>query len=311
MRDDALRLRHCLASILADAGDTRPEVIVVDNGSTDQSADVARGFGATVLALEGSVAALRNAGAARATTPFIAFVDADHEIARGWMAAALGAFSDAHVGAVGAPCYAPADGTWVQRTYDGLRRHPARVEPTEWFGAGNLVVRREAFERLGGFDTVLETCEDVDLSARLRLGGWRLLSVPAMRNIHFGDPPTLGRLFRGELWRGRDNLRVSLRAPWSLRNSASIAIPIIELLAVPVALVGFAWWWPVGVTALAIPIALVGLRTAALLRNARGANPGGLVAAIAVAATYDAARALALIARAGHHRRRPAAPATT
>lgn len=311
VRNDARRLEHCLASIVADGQARPPAFVVVDNGSTDASPAVARRFGATVLTLDGNVAALRNAGVAAATTAYVAFVDADHEIAPGWSAAAIEALTDPKVGAVGAPCFAPADGTWVQRTYDGLRRHPQRVEPAEWFGAGNLVMRRDAFHEVGGFDTSLETCEDVDLSAKLRTAGWRLLNVPAMRNIHFGDPPTLGRLFRGELWRGRDNLRVSLRAPWSFRNSVSMAIPIVQLIAVPLTVVGLLVWWPIGVAALATLLGLVTLRALTLQHNTRGANPGGFAAALAVVAAYDAGRALALVARAGHHRSRTAAPATT
>lgn len=311
VRDDARRLEHCLKSILADGNAAPPALIVIDNGSTDDSAAVARRLGAVVLRLDGNVAALRNAGVRQASTPLVAFVDADHEVLPGWLAAAAAAFDDGAIGAAGAPCHAPADGTWVQLTYDGLRRHPERVEPAEWFGAGNLVVRRDAFEQVGGFDTGLETCEDVDLSAKLRQAGWTLLSVPAMRNIHFGDPPTLQRLFRSELWRGRDNLRVSLRAPWSFRNTVSMAIPIVQLAALPLALAAAWWWWPLGVAVLAVPLGLVLLRALSLQRNTRGRNPGGLAAAVAVAAAYDAGRALALVARAGHHRGRNAAPATT
>lgn len=132
-----------------------------------------------------------------------------------------------------------------------------------------------------------------------------------MRNVHFGDPPTLGRLFRGEMWRGRDNLRVSLRAPFSIRNAISMAVPIVQLAALPMAALGFWLWWPLGAAALAIPAVLVGLRATALLKNTGGTNPGGVPGALAVAATYDAGRALALIARAGHHRGRSATPATT
>lgn len=307
VRNDARRLERCLASLLADAGAAPIQVIVIDNLSTDGSGDAARRLGAEVLRLPGSAAALRNAGVARAAAPLIGFVDADHEIAPGWLRAALEALHDPAVAAVGAPYHAPADGTWVQRTYDGLRRHPAVVGPAEWFGAGNLVIRRAAFEAVGGFDTTLESCEDVDLCARLRKRGLRLLDVPAMRTVHHGDPPTLGRLFWSELWRGRDNIRVSLRAPVSFRNTVSLAIPLVELAAIPLALAAL-WWRPLFAgLALAVPLLLVGLRAASLLRNTGGTNPGGVAAALAVAATFDAGRSLALIARAGHHRRAPAA----
>lgn len=315
VRNDAVRLRRCLESLLADAADTPHEIIVMDHGSTDDSVDTARRLGArTVSRASGTVATLRNDGVSLARAPLVAFVDADHQISRGWLAAALAALAAPEVGAVGAPYHAPADGTWVQRAYDGFRRHPTRTEPAEWFGAGNLVVRRAAFDAVGGFDTGLESCEDVDLCFRFARSGWTLLSVPAMHSVHHGDPPTLGRLFWSELWRGRDNLRVSLRGPRSLTNIVSTLIPVVELGAFVVALAGLVTGFPlgrgVGLLALAVLLGLIALRTFAILRNAR--VPGGVPAAFAVAATYDAGRALALVARAGHHRRvRPAAVTTS
>lgn len=97
--------------------------------------------------------------------------------------------------------------------YDRLRRHQGGVRDTGWLPSGNLVVRTEVFRQLGGFDTSLETCEDVDLCQRLVAGGGRLMETDRMHSTHFGDPATLRALFFGELWRGRDNLKVSLRGP--------------------------------------------------------------------------------------------------
>ena len=52
-----------------------------------------------------------------------------------------------------------------------------------------------------------------------------------MRNVHFGDPATLWDLFRGELWRGRDNLRISLRGPLTWRGLPSVVIPIVDVVS--------------------------------------------------------------------------------
>jgi GT2 family glycosyltransferase len=316
VRNDAVRLKRCLESITADARGFSHEIIVMDHQSSDDSLDVARRCGARVATRgTANVAALRNEGVALARAPVIAFIDADHQVSPGWLGAALGSLREPGVGAVGAPYHAPPDGTWVQRTYDGLRRHPDRKEPAEWFGAGNLAVRREAFRAAGGFDTRLESCEDVDLCFRIRAAGWQLMSVPEMHSVHHGDPPTLGRLFLSELWRGRDNLRVSWRGPRSLRNMLSMAIPLVQLAALAAVILGVTVGSPTGTTiallSLAIILSLVMLRALSLVRNARPANPGGFPAALAVAATFDAGRALALVARAGHHRRTVADAVTT
>jgi GT2 family glycosyltransferase len=316
VRNDAVRLERCLESLRAAAAAISHEIIVMDHGSTDNSADVARRLGARSVTREtGNVAALRNEGATLSAAPAIAFVDADHQVSGGWLAAALEGLKQPGVGAVGAPYHAPPNGTWVQRTYDGFRRHPTRNESAEWFGAGNLVVRRDAFKAAGGFDVRFESCEDVDLCFRLREAGWRLLCVPAMHSVHHGDPPTLRRLFLSELWRGRDNLRVSMRGPWSRRNLVSMMIPVVQLAAFGTLVLSLATGHSsrvvISLVAAAAIVALVTLKAVWLVWNSRPPNRVGLPAAILVAATFDAGRALALVARAGHHRRAAATSVTT
>ena len=176
---------------------------------------------------------------------------------------------------------------------------------TEWLGSGNMVVRREVFAALDGFDTRLEACEDVDFCRRLRASGHRLMEEPRLRNVHHGDPASIAAVFRGELWRGRDNARVSLRTPRSWRTLASFGTAVfglaaltamgtgailLPLLGVLPALLGF--------VALAL---LIGSRVLVMLRrrSARGTQvPMGSV--FAVAAAYEAGRALALVFQVPH-----------
>ena len=57
-------------------------------------------------------------------------------------------------------------------------------------------------------------------------GGWS----PTTRSVsvHYGDPRTLGAVFTGEMWRGRDNLRVTLRPPMNLRSTLSALQPLVD-----------------------------------------------------------------------------------
>jgi hypothetical protein len=62
-----------------------------------------------------------------------------------------------------------------------------------------------------------------------------------MVSVHYGDPGTLKALFLGELWRGRDSLKVTLRAPLTLRSIPGVAIPLLTLASLV--------WIPIGTVA--------------------------------------------------------------
>jgi glycosyltransferase involved in cell wall biosynthesis len=312
VKNDADRLRRCLHTIAANAYPrSAVEVIVADNGSIDASSAIAVQAGAIVQYAPGyRVAELRNRAAAAASGTIIAFVDSDHEISSGWIQAAVDALQDPRVGAAGALCRPPADGTWVQRMYGVLRGRTVGRSDVEWLGAGNMAVGREAFVSVGGFDESLETCEDVDLCQRLRARGWRVLGDERLDNIHLGDPATLRRLFRAERWRGRDNLRVTFRPGWTWRELPSALVPIGEAALLTTALLvslSSIWFGPISLAFAAFTVGLAlsasVARAIKMVVSGRLSGAAAIVQAMAVAVTFDLARAVALLGRAGHHRR--------
>jgi hypothetical protein len=286
-------------------------VIVVDHGSRDDSAAVAFETGAIVLhATGGGPASLRNLAAGRASGAILVFIDADHEIVSSWLACAMEALTDSDVAATGAIYQAPASGTWVQLMYGALRGSTQGKREVEWLGAGNLAVKSDAFVSIGGFDTSLETCEDVDLCQRLRKAGYRVVGDDRLHTIHHGDPATLKGLFLGELWRGRDNIRVSLRGPLSWRGLPGLAVPCIEA-AIPffgavTLLISPGLGLGVLMGGLGFFVTVAGARTALLLRRLGDWRPVSMLRALAVAATYDLGRAAAIVIKVPHRRRRVA-----
>lgn len=300
VRNDATRLGRCLASIAATTRDIASEIIVVDNGSSDGSPEVGRAAGGRVLVVPNErVGALRNRGAAIAKGEILAFVDADHELGRGWGAAALDAMSDATCSAAGSPCVPPRPPTWVQRSYNGFRDHGHTRRVVEWLGSGNLIVRRRTFEQIGGFDERLDACEDVDLCRRIREAGGIIVSDPRFESVHYGDPESLSALFKGELWRGRNNLQVTLRERPSLQSLPSLLIPMAQLTLLVIAAVAVVTSHPLVAAASAVVLLGPSLARAARVRR-RTMAP--VLQAAAVAVTYDAARAVALLLRAPHRR---------
>jgi glycosyltransferase involved in cell wall biosynthesis len=307
VKDAAQHVRRCIASIVAnDYPRDQVEVLVVDNDSSDGSAQAAVDAGATVLRSSArSVAALRNPAARQATGSILAFVDADHEIDRAWLRTAVDVLSAADIGATGAPCMTDPSPNWVQRQYDALRTRPVAREEVQWLGSGNLAIKKDVFADIGGFDAQLTACEDVDLCNRLRAAGHRIVADPAMRNVHYGDPKTLTALFYGELWRGRDNVRVTFRGPKTFRQLRSALIPIIDLIAIVAGLAALLLGYPaLAVACWIVVLAFIAIRTVFILRRLSRPGVKDAAQAFAFASVFDLAKALALLARGSHRARR-------
>jgi glycosyltransferase involved in cell wall biosynthesis len=309
VRNDVLRLQRLLASITRNEYPRNLiEIIVVDNESTDGSAAAARDYGAIVIKSSGdSVAQHRNRGARAALGGIIAFADSDHEIASNWIATAVDVLSDPGVAATGAPCLTQPSPNWVQTQYDGLRTRPAQREDVSWLGSGNLAVKRSVFERVGGFNTSLIACEDVDLCNRILSTGARIVADPELRSIHFGDPKTLKALFYGELWRGRDNLRVTFSGPRTLRHLRSALIPI-GVLGLLIATIAAIVTGHVALAILCVVTAFVPATIKAAYMRKRQIHRGVMASAqaFAVAVVFDLARALAILGGGSHRARRAA-----
>lgn len=146
------------------------EVVVTDDGSTDDTFDVLQKLAANtrfpvqVVRHEVSVgpAGGRNAAAARAHAPLIAFTDDDCRPAPGWLAAGVRAMAEGRHVVVGAVI--PPSGANV-----GPLRRPLWVLHWRFFECANVFYRREDFDAVGGFDAAFSTVggEDTDLGLRV------------------------------------------------------------------------------------------------------------------------------------------------
>ncbi|HVL98453.1 MAG TPA: glycosyltransferase family A protein [Egibacteraceae bacterium] len=196
-RNERATVARCVASLLAQEP-APDQVIVVDGGSTDGSAELARAAGAEVVHhAGGTIAARRNAGVrAAGDAEVVGFLDADCEAHPGWLAAGLAALRDAD--AVGNRLRAPDGAPWVARRWSALESRLARTDSPLW--SANLMVLREPFDTVGGFTESRRTAEDVDLSHKLRAAGARLARAPGMGATHHGFPGTLAAFVRRERW---------------------------------------------------------------------------------------------------------------
>jgi GT2 family glycosyltransferase len=298
-------LAKCLKSLyeqVLPAGVQAIEVIVVDNQSSDGTADVAASYGARVISVApGSPSRSRNVGAREAMGDWLAFVDADSELAPDWLLNCAQCLTRPETVAVGAVMQVPTQhSNWVQHTWHALAHAHSASEPApvNWLPAFNLLIRRQAFDAVGGFDERLRTCEDCDLSYRLAEHGTLVLE-PRTSVIHHGESRTLAELFRREAWRSRGNLRLAARHSFHLRNWISAIVPVVWVLGIALA-AAFAlvalftsssyWYWSIGCFAVAaIPFVVLCVRQ---LKRQRVASLSRMAVVLGV---YLAARSVGLV----------------
>ena len=204
-KNEAGFISQCIGSINAGRNEGFDvNVILVDNGSTDETATIAEELGATVLqAPAASLGELRNIGAKAATGRFVAFVDADCTVDPGWARSAMKVLDDRSVAATGSyPGLPDESQTWVQRTWSYIARRPlGGPTPVSWLPTANLVVDAERFHAVDGFNESLQTAEDADLCYRLsKLGTIVYADEVSVR--HHREPRSLRQFFRKEVWHG-------------------------------------------------------------------------------------------------------------
>jgi len=173
-------LQRLVDQVRREVGTTAP-VIVVDDASTTT---VTAPTGAVVVrtAHRSGPAGARNLGVAQVDTPYVVFVDDDVDLPEGWLAPLLGHVADPAVAAAAPRVAGPAAGTartWWERAEQvrsplDLGSEPAPVRPgsrVPYVPSAVLMVRRDAFGAVRGFDPTLRFGEDVDLVWRLHGAG--------------------------------------------------------------------------------------------------------------------------------------------
>ena len=190
----------CLASLRAlDYPKELVEIIVVDNGSSDRTFEIAsQGADRALLFPKAAVPKVRNFGVANSQGTIIAFLDADCTVPAGWLTAALSTIGGQDCIA-GAPHRNPPDAPWLANAWFSKRVNGIR--DVHSLSCGNLFVTRKLFSDLGGFDESLTTGEDTELCARA-LKVARVIENPDIIAYHHGIPRTLGQFFRREIWHG-------------------------------------------------------------------------------------------------------------
>jgi len=198
LKKDQGYLKRCLAACFDPAvrGNGQVEVIVLPDeplGWNDP------GF---IQEITGPVspARKRNRGATLARGEILAFIDDDTQPQAGWLEAALRHFADSKIGAVGGPAVTPPDDpfwaqasgaayeSWLMSGPQRRRYRPQSACDLDDWPSCNLIVRRSAFDAVGGFGTDFWPGEDTEFCLAMLRKGYRIRYEPAALIQHHRRP---------------------------------------------------------------------------------------------------------------------------
>ncbi len=318
-RDAAETLGACLDALAEQRGlDAPPEVLVVDDGSRDETADIAGAHRLAPRLLRQpprGAAAARNRGAAAAHGRLLLFTDADCRPRPDWAREMIRPFErDAEL--AGVKGFFESDQTALvarltQAEYEAKEARMAARGAVPFADTAAAGYRAEVFRSAGGFRADLPAVEDTELAFRLAAAGRRIVVAPAARVLHRHPetwPAYLRRKWRYGRWGAEAYLAHPGRVADDSRTSAAMRL---QLLLLPP---GLAAALLAPVSTLALPaLGLVALLFAiSCLPFALRARAKGLDAALAApllcllrALALDAGLARGLAARLATGRRAP------
>ncbi|MEW6296775.1 MAG: glycosyltransferase [Thermodesulfobacteriota bacterium] len=181
----------CLAS-LEKLNYPNYEVIVVNDGSTDRTREIAERYDSIRLINQENkgLSAARNVGIAAATGEIVAFTDSDCVADPDWLTYLVATFLRSGRQAVGGPNFPPPEDALVPSAVAVSPGGPTHVllndEVAEHIPGCNMAFRKSALEEIDGFDPVFRAAgDDVDLCWRLQNQGYQIGFSPAAVVWHF------------------------------------------------------------------------------------------------------------------------------
>lgn len=183
------------------------DITVVDNGSTDDTLQIALSTGVNVLShKEATISAVRNYGAKNSRGKHMAFIDADVLITDSWrssIVSTLNSLNENPLQVIGARCHAATRSSFLDKYwFNRLLEYDAA-----YINSGNLITSRFLFENISGFDAILTTAEDYDFCHRAKNAGAKITNNPELVSLHLGYPTTVLGFINRERWHGSQDCK--------------------------------------------------------------------------------------------------------
>jgi glycosyltransferase involved in cell wall biosynthesis len=205
--NEEVNLRNTLTTIQRLFGHC-DHVIISDNGSKDSTVAVAHQFGARTTVHPGvSIAQLRNEGFKLTDAEILVFIDSDIQLDDSWpayFAETVASLRQNPLQLCGSRCRAIHKDNYVCRYWYNRLSHQ---QSSNYINSGHLIVHRQLFEAIGGFDASLRTAEDYDFCQRAIKAGAALSPNPQLIAWHDGYPETIQGFMAREMWHGRDEFK--------------------------------------------------------------------------------------------------------
>ena len=301
--NEAGNIENCLQSILAQSAGPVREVIVVDDASTDGTAELVRQVGddwpavtLVRLAANGGRGNARAVGVSRAQGDFVAMVDGDIVLPPHWLESCLAAMEG--VSAVGGKAVPDGDVAYLFRAF-GLR--PRGRRSTMTITGNNGLYRRDVFEMVG-FDPDLAEGEDIALNHAMVRAGLKTSLVPELTVAH-RESKTLAQSLRWLYQSGKGGAR-QLETYHQVRlPDVAFAGQVLTLAAGMAGAVGRRRPQPLAVALAWMAAVAIGHMLACFRVSRHDAGRFALATAVdaALIASYDAGRVVGRLSR----RRRP------
>ena len=185
------------------------EIIVVDNGSTDRTKEIVEQKGAKVLyEPELNISGLRNAGARQSSGKVYIFLDGDVQLTPEWSQEFPKTlellYKDKDI-LTGSKCGIPNENNFLEKYWFTSRKGQSE----KYINSAHLIIHKELFDKLQGFDPELITGEDTDLSLRAKEEhGAKIINNKQLRVLHHGYPDNLYAFVKREAWHGTRTSRL-------------------------------------------------------------------------------------------------------